>query len=85
MKKIHSTLRIGTDEYPFPYFLGLFIIFFISYEMFLTFYLRFVDMQKMPTSIGWQNVFLVVYNTLIASASFIFYKKLIIKKRGKGL
>ena len=43
LKKVQSLLKSREEKYPFFYFLPLFSIFFVLYEVSLMFFLRFID------------------------------------------
>lgn len=74
LKYTQSLLKSGDDEYPFVYFLPLFIIFFLAYDLLLVLYLYFLDPNKIIMAFGLQTIFSVIYNFIIASVFFYLYK-----------
>lgn len=77
LKKIQLLLKNKDDKHPLAYFMPLFIIFLLAYNTLLSLYLHFIDPNKIALSFGMQTVFMLIYNLIIASIFFIFYKKFI--------
>jgi len=81
LKKTQSLLKNSGDNHPFIYFLPLFIIFLLAYDLLLGLYLYFLDPNKIIISIGIETIFSIIYNSLVASAFFYIYKKFSIRVR----
>jgi rod shape-determining protein MreD len=75
LKKAQSMLKNREDTYPFVYFLPLFIIFFLVYDLLLGLTFYFFDPNKIIISFGTETIFAVIYNSLVASSFFYIYKK----------
>ena len=75
LKKTQAMLKNKGDNFPFSYFLPLFLVFFVSYEILLTFYLKFFDLSSFLMSFDVRFLAGVVYNLLFASIFFYIYKK----------
>ncbi|MCX6722377.1 MAG: rod shape-determining protein MreD [Candidatus Staskawiczbacteria bacterium] len=76
LKKVQSSLRNrGDDKYPFAYFLPLFAIFFVIYNLCFGLYLYFVGLTAVPASFGLEGIFSLIYNLIIASGFFYIYKR----------
>ena len=80
LKKIQLTLKNREDGHPFVYFLPLFFISLLVYDLFLGLYLNFLDPSRVAIAFGLETVFAIIYNLLVASASFFIYKWLNGKK-----
>ena len=76
LKKTQSLLKNREDSYPFIYFLPLFVIFFLAYDLSCGFYFYFFGLNKIAITLGTQTIFSVIYNALIASVLFYIYKKI---------
>ena len=81
LKKIQLSLKNRQDSHPFIYFLPLFIIFLSIYDLLMGLYLYFLDSNKIIMNFGIENIFNVIYSTLIASLAFYLYKIAILKRR----
>lgn len=74
LKKIQSLLKNREDSRPFIYFLPLFIICFLLYDLSFGFYLQIFYADKVVAGFDAKIIFSVVYNSIIASALFYIYK-----------
>ena len=83
LKKTQTLLKNRKDNYPFVYFLPLFIIFLLAYKLLLGLYLYFLDPNKIIINLGIETIFEVIYSLLIASVLFYINKKF--KSRISGL
>jgi len=83
LKGVRSLLKNTENSYPFAYFLPLFVLFFLVYDLFRGSYLYFLDSDKIALIISTQIIFSVIYNAIIASLLFYVYKK-VIKEFGNG-
>lgn len=77
LKNTQSLLKNREDRYPFIYFLPLFVIFLLAYNLLLSSYLYFLDPNKIIISIGTKTIFSSIYSLLIASVFFHIYKKIL--------
>jgi rod shape-determining protein MreD len=75
LKKTQSLLKNRQDNYPFAYFLPLFVLFFTVYEVSLIVYLRFFDPSHALISFDLKFIIGVIYNSIVASVLFLIYKK----------
>jgi len=62
LKKTQLLLKNREDEHPFVYFLPLFVIFLLIYELFLGIF-------------GQLIIFSLIYNLIVASLGFLVFKK----------
>lgn len=69
-------LKEGMDKYPIFYFIPLFLICFLFFNIFS--YL-FLILLNFGFSIKWDIIFVSLYNLIFALPSFYFYKKFINK------
>jgi len=76
LKNVQSLLKNREDNRPFIYFLPLFIIFLLAYNLLLDLYLYFLDPNKIAVIISTKIIFSLIYNSFIASVSFYLYKKI---------
>ena len=75
LKKTQALLKNKEEKFPFSYFLPLFAIFLLIYELFLSIYFHYFDLNKIAMISGWQIVYSIIYNSIIASALFYIYTK----------
>lgn len=75
LKNTQTLLKNKEDNNPFIYFLPLFIVFLLVYNLSLGLYLYFLDPNKIMPVFGIGIIFLAIYNTIIASVFFYIYKK----------
>jgi len=75
LKKSQALLKNREDNYPFFYFLPLFAIFLLVYNLFLSLCLHFFDPSRLAVNFGFGDVFMIIYNMVLASAAFYIYKK----------
>jgi rod shape-determining protein MreD len=76
-KGIQSLLKNKGDNHPFAYFLPLFIVFLLAYDLLIDLCLYFLGQNKIIISFGVETIFAIIYNIIIASAFFYIYKKLL--------
>lgn len=74
LKNAQSLLKNKRDIYPFIYFLPLFIIFLLIYNLLSDLYLYFLDPNKIIMAFSAETVFSVIYSSFIASLLFYIYK-----------
>ena len=75
LKKTQSLLKNKADNYPFVYFLPLFLIFFTLYEFSLMAFVHFFDSSHAIISLDFNFLTEIIYNGFIASVFFCIYKK----------
>ncbi len=75
LKKIQLLLKNRENNYPFVYFLPLFIFFILVYDLLIWLYFYFLDPSKIILSFGSKTVYAVIYDLLIATVFFYTYKK----------
>ncbi len=75
LKSVQSSLTNRKDNHPFIYFLSLFIIFLLAYDLLMDLYLYFLYPNKIAAILGIKIIFSLIYNSLIASIFFFIYKK----------
>jgi len=68
-------LRNTNDDYPFAYFLPLFLVFFCVYDALLMAYLRFFDFSHAIIGFDFKLLAQVVYSLFFAVIGFWFFKK----------
>ena len=76
LKKAQSLLKNKEDRYPVVYFLPLFTIFLVAYDLLLGASLYFLDSNRLRMDFGVQTIFYVIYNAAVASLLFYIYKKI---------
>ncbi len=79
-KKMQASLKEKKDKYPFIYFLPIFLICLIIYELMLMLYFRFLDSSHTLMSIDWKFLAGIIYNLIVASLGFLIFKKINGKK-----
>ena len=77
LKKTQSLLKNREDNYPFVYFLPLFVVFLITYHILLGLYLYFIDPSKIMAAFGIETISAIIYNLAVASVFFYVYKKIL--------
>jgi rod shape-determining protein MreD len=75
LKKTQSLLKNRQDNYPFVYFLPLFLIFFVVYEALIMVYLHFFDSSHALIAFDTRFVSGIVYSSVFASVLFYIHKK----------
>ena len=75
LKKAQSALKNKDDGYPYAYFLPLFVVFLLAYELSLGLYLFFIDPAKIVSNFGLSTIINMTYNSVVASIMFYIYKK----------
>jgi len=75
LKKTQFLLKNREDNYPFVYFLPLFLAYFIVYQVLLMVYLRFFDLSHTLISFDLRFIAGIVYNLIFASMFYSIYKK----------
>jgi rod shape-determining protein MreD len=74
-KKMQTALKEKEDKYPFVYFILLFLIWLLIYDLLAMFYLRFIDSSRILPNFGagfWAGL---VYNSFVAFIGFYIFKK----------
>lgn len=74
LSKIQDILKNPEHEYPFAYFISLFLACLVIYNLLLWLFLP----HKMVALLSTEMLFLLIYNALAASAGFWFYKKYVL-------
>ncbi len=77
LKKFQLLLKNTGDSHPFVYFLPLFAVSFLIYNFSKELYLYFVDSSRIAVHFGFPEIFLLIYNALVASILFFVYRKFI--------
>ena len=75
LKNTQSLLKIRDEDYPFVYFLPLFITFLLIHELLMGLYLYFLDPNKIITSFDIKTIFYVIYSSIFATIFFFIYKR----------
>lgn len=73
VKKIQSSLNEKEDKYPFLYFLPLFLVCFLAYELLLALYLH-------SLVLNWTFAAGLVYNSACAGIGYFILKRLNVQK-----
>lgn len=76
LKKTKSLLQNRDNSFPFEYFLPLFIICMLIYDLFIGSYLRFLEPNKIAMISVFQLIASLIYNSIIASLFFVLNKKI---------
>jgi len=76
LKKIQSLLKEKENNYPFAYFLPLFVIFLLIYNLSISFYLYIPDFAKIVSLFNWKIIFLLCYNSIFAALFFYIHEKI---------
>lgn len=76
IKIAQSFLKQGKDEYPYIYFLPLFLAGLVAYELLVMFYLKIFDPAHIAMIINWRFLIDIAYNAVLASVIFWVYKKI---------
>ncbi|MEI7424957.1 MAG: rod shape-determining protein MreD [Candidatus Staskawiczbacteria bacterium] len=74
--KAKALLQSRDNSYPFEYFLPLFIISILAYDLSIGCYLRFVEPNKIAMISSFQLVISLIYNSVVASIFFFLNKKI---------
>jgi len=77
LKNTQLLLKNRKDSHPFIYFLPLFAVFLMFYDLALGLYLYFLDPNKIAPALGPQIIFALIYNLIVASALFYIFKKIL--------
>ena len=75
LKNIQLSLMNTEENYPFVYFLPLFIVSFLVYNFALDLYIFAEEPTKIITFFSVGTIILLIYNLFIASVLFFIYKK----------
>lgn len=78
-KKVQLSLKNTSESYPLSYFLSLFTIFLLTYKLLIATYLYFYNSEKIINIFGWDLVFYLIYNALVATVGYYIYKKYFFK------
>ncbi len=76
LKKIQSLLKNAETKYPLKYFLPLFTVFLLAYELLIGASLYFLDPSRLRINFGVETLFYLIYNLIGASLMFYIYKKI---------
>jgi len=76
-KKTQSLLRDMDDNFPFAYFLPLFVVFFIVYQILLLIYLRFFDPSHYLMIFDLRIIAEIIYNLFFAAIGFWIIKRIL--------
>jgi rod shape-determining protein MreD len=76
-KNIQNYLKEGKDNYPLTYFLPIFLIFFVLYNILVMIFLRFIDSSRIAINFGPSFLGAIIYNLFFATIGFWVFKKLI--------
>ena len=86
VKKIQSLLQSREDKYPFIYFLPLFAISLLVYDLLMGLFQYFLTPDKIVIAFNAGIIFALIYNIIVASAFFYIYKKILVSVRhGKNI
>ena len=66
----------GNDQRPFSYFMLLFFVSFLAYDLLLNFYFYPMNIRAMNTAFGLGMAGRLVYSLVFAAGFFLVYKKL---------
>jgi len=77
LRGVQSLLKNRKDSHPFIYFLPLFVVFLLAYSLLLGACLYFLDPNKIAIGFDMRTVFSTIYNIVVATVLFYFYKKLV--------
>ncbi len=72
-KKIANSLKERRDEYPFVYFVPLFLGFFMSYEIILRLCFYFLNQNYSVLNLSWVFCIEIIYNLALAFLGFYIY------------
>jgi len=75
LKKAQALLKNRSDNYPFIYFLPLFVFFLLIYDILSDLYLNFLVANKIVIIFDARIIFFLICNAIIASIFFYVYKK----------
>ena len=75
LKKIQSLLKNRADNCPFIYFLPLFLIFFVVYEILLMIYLHFFGLSHALMDFDLRFAAGIAYSLFFATLGFWIFKK----------
>jgi rod shape-determining protein MreD len=81
IKKVYSSLKEKDDRYPFVYFLSLFFISLITYDLLIQAWLRFFDPSRISADLGLSFFAGIIYNLFFAILGFVICKKIIGKNK----
>lgn len=76
IKETKLLLKNRGDGYSFVYFLSLFSVYFIIYQILNMIYLRFFDLSHMPMIFDAKFLSGIFYNLFFASIGFWIFKKI---------
>lgn len=74
-KRAQSLLKERNEAKPLFYFLPLFLVCFLVYEILLALHLRFIDPSHTAIFFDWRVILEMVYNLIFAAIFFLVYKK----------
>jgi len=80
LKRTQIALKNTKNNYPYAYFLPLFIVSFLAYNFFINLYLNFLVSDRIVINLGIDSFILVLDDLLVASLFFYVYKKYFINK-----
>jgi hypothetical protein len=73
---LQSSLKVREDAHPLVYFLPLFIISILAYDLFLGIILHFLASGKITAFIGIKTIFSVAYDSVFAILFFYAYRRI---------
>jgi len=79
LEKSQALLKSREERCPFVYFLPLFIVFLLFYDLASGLYVYFIDSKGIIIQGVWQEIFSVIYSAVVASIFFYTYKRLLKK------
>jgi len=81
IKKTQSSLVDLGDSHPISYFLPIFLVSFIVYDLLLKAYFYFLNPSHIVSDFGLSFFVSIIYNFIIAIIAFLAYKKFIESKK----
>lgn len=74
LKQLLSLLRKRRDKHPIIYFVPLFILAFVIYNLFLTTAIYFLNSPQIMPCLSWVFLIEIIYNLIFALFGFYIYK-----------
>lgn len=79
--KIKKILKATQDPYPFYFFLPLFFVFLVTYNVLISVFYYFAGFSKMLIVFNSVTVWSLIYNIFIAVVAFLVYKSISSRKK----
>lgn len=76
-KRVQDSLREKDDQYPFIYFVSIFLVSLILYNLLLQAYFYFLDPSHITPNFGFSFFAGLIYNLIFAIIGFFVYKKIV--------